>query len=448
MPVSLPEKFISRMRAQLQEEYHLFIEALNEEPPVSIRLNRGRHFTIPEKSAPCAWEINAFYLKERPSFTYDPNFHSGAYYVQEASSMLIGRVLDMLDMSYWNLIIDLCAAPGGKTTHLLDKCPESVFVLANEVVKTRLGALKHSLIKWGKSNCAVISHSVENIAATGLNADLVLVDAPCSGEGLFRKDNESIKHWSEKNLSICQHRQEDILSHVPVLVKEAGYLIYSTCTFNPYENIEQLNKLVESGYFESLPIDLNQEWGIEKVSGKDAVGYQCYPHRVRGEGFFFSLLKRTGKIFPKSDYKNFHQKSNFKKIGKEILKNLPDAIKQMEDQLVIDEENTIHLLPPELQVLQKMLHVKPLFELGSIKGKDFIPAHQLAMLAEFDCLYPKLELSLDQAIQFLKKQDIQLEKDHVKGWHIVTYNTNPLGFVKILDGRINNYYPGSYRILK
>ncbi|HMY84446.1 MAG: hypothetical protein KDC31_09020 [Saprospiraceae bacterium] len=448
MPVSLPEEFIIRMREHLQEDYHRFANALNDVPPVSIRLNQGRHFTIPERSTPCPWEPNAYYLKERPSFTYDPNFHSGAYYVQEASSMIIGKILDMLDKSSWHLIIDLCAAPGGKTTHILDKCPESVFVLANESVKTRLGSLKHNLIKWGRSNCAVISHPVENIAATGLKADLVLVDAPCSGEGLFRKDKESVKHWSEKNLGICQRRQEDILHHIPGMVKEAGYLIYSTCTFNPKENIEQLNKLVKSGYFKSLPINLNPEWGIEEILGKGSIGYQCYPHRVKGEGFFFSLLQRTEKVFIQSNNKKFHQTRNLKKIGKEALNNIPDGLKQFADQLIIDEDFTIHLLPLELQALQKTIQVKPLFELGTLKGKDFIPSHPLTMLEAFGGLYPRLELTQPQAIQFLKKEELQLDSSPEKSWYIVTFNANPLGLIKVLEGRINNYYPGNYRILK
>ncbi|MCO6461526.1 MAG: hypothetical protein J5I59_08990 [Saprospiraceae bacterium] len=448
MKINLPEAFLDRMKRQIPEDFHDFIEALNTTPPISIRINPRKFIQIGPDFTKCPWEDNGFYLPTRPYFTHDPDFQAGAYYVQEASSMLIGHIVKQIVSDEWNLVIDLCAAPGGKTTQLLSKLPSSTLVLANEVVSSRLGALRHNLIKWGYTNVAVTSYNTENIALSGLKADLILVDAPCSGEGMFRKDTESILHWNEKNLSICELRQKEILKNLPNLNNTGGFLIYSTCTYNPGENMEQVKALVNRGYYTSIQVDINQNWGLEALEEEGIYGYQCLPHRVKGEGFFFSVLQRTD--LPLKDVKeiSFKVNSPYKKVDSQILKYLPENLSHYENQLIMDESNTIYINPDPDSLITPYLKIKPLFELGCIKGKEFIPSHPLAMVKKFDKNYPRIELPPEQAILYLKKQNFTIKECKTKGWHIVTFHGNPLGFIKILENRINNYLPNNMRILK
>lgn len=451
MGLNLPEAFIKRMKEKKGFASDQFFKALEGQTPVSIRKNPGRIFDTSylPLGEQVPWESDAFYLSERPSFTYDPSFHAGAYYVQEASSMLVGKVLDQIsEKEKWSLVMDLCAAPGGKSTHLLSKLSLSTLVLANEVTSARLGSLRQNMIKWGYSNVAVTSYSVEQIARTGLQSDLLLLDAPCSGEGLFRKDKESISHWNHSNLEKCEVRQRDILQYAPSLVREGGYLIYSTCTYNPGENIEQIQNCIENGYFESIQLDFESSWGVETIDEGGSLGYQCYPHRVRGEGFFISLLKRTSKPAEIQGNKKALPDSSFRSLSRDEKNNLPDFLNKYADQLLLDKEENYYFQPESATDISGLINIRPLFELGQKKGKDFIPAHGLAMLIEFKEVYPHLELSYDDAIRFLKKETITFDVNHRKGWHFVTYKGNNIGIVKVLDNRINNYLPTNLRILK
>lgn len=449
MALNLPEGFKSRMQSQLGQGYEAFIAALKTKAPVSVRHNPAKPPRLSYEQEICPWEDDAFYLKERPSFTYDPFFHAGAYYVQEASSMLIGYIAATLPgREHWSLAIDLCAAPGGKTTHLLSVLPSNVFVLANEVVNTRLGALRQNLIKWGHTNSATISYAAENIAASGLEADLCLIDAPCSGEGLFRKDPESIGHWNDYNLLSCEKRQADILASSPGMVRAGGFLIYSTCTYNPGENMEQVHALTTQGYFESMEVSLDSQWGITRLYHGDCTGYQCYPHLVRGEGFFFSLLKRTSKAWRLSHTGKKVLAGPFKRLNKDQQRRLPPFLQDFGDQIVTDPNTSLYLFPDQLQSLQKYLNVKPLFELGNMKGNELVPSHSLSMMPGFDHCFPPIDLTREQSIQYLKREVITGLPSLPKGWYLVKYEGRSLGFVKVLDNRINNYLPNNLRILK
>mgnify|MGYP003520526604 FL=1 len=450
MGLKLPEPFIERIKNELGGEAQKFLDKLMTNPPISIRRNPLRISTneLPIDTV-IPWESDSFYLTERPSFTYDPSFHAGAYYVQEASSMITGQLIDQIqDKQNLELVIDLCAAPGGKTTHALSKLNKDVFVLANEVTSVRLGALRQNVIKWGHSNAAVINYPVDTIANTGIQADLLLIDAPCSGEGLFRKDHDAVDHWNAENLRKCEIRQTDILSHAATLVKMGGYLIYSTCTYNSGENIKQLADLIKSGYFEIEKINHEKSWGLTEIIEGEAIGYQCYPHKVRGEGFFIALLKRTDKLSENTNSNYFKPKSAFHALSKEEASLLPEFLTGYQDEIQIDKESNMFYAPHALQSQQQFMNIRPLFELGAIKGRDFIPAHGISMLDEFKRLYPKLELNKDQAIKYLKKDTFTIENYEQKGWHYATYHGNNIGLVKILENRINNYLPVNLRILK
>ena len=451
MGIKLPDDFVKRMEATLGDEAADFFTALDDKPPVSVRFNPERNKE--NEYLPIAnevpWESDAFYLSERPSFTYDPSFHAGLYYVQEASSMMIGQIIDQLPgKADMNLALDLCAAPGGKTTHLLSKLPENIFVLANEVTSTRLGALRQNIIKWGHPNAAVINYPVETIAGTGIQADIVLVDAPCSGEGLFRKDSESINHWNEKNLVTCEVRQRDIMFYTPQLVKEGGYLIYSTCTYNPGENIAQIKSCIAGGYFEIVPLDMSHIPGLITINENHSIGYQCFPHKIKGEGFFFACLRRTDKTFTSVLSKKIKPEGGYRKLNKEELINLPPFILELQSNILVDKNLNYFYAPDALFDLQHYMNIRPLFELGTLKGRDYIPAHGMSMLKKFENVYPVIELSYEDAIRFLKKETIDVVISEHIGWAYVSYKGNRIGLIKILQNRINNYLPVNLRILK
>ena len=209
--MNLPDDFTRQMYALLGEnEYKAFMEALDENAPVSVRLNKWKAGTC-SGSRRVAWCDHAYYLGERPSFTFDPLFHAGCYYVQEASSMFVGYVIRQL-VSRPSLVLDLCAAPGGKTTDVLDALPEGSFLVSNEVIKSRARVLSENVTKWGAANVAVTNSSPEDFGGSGIMFDVVIVDAPCSGEGMFRKDAASVAEWSPASADYCSGRQKKIIA--------------------------------------------------------------------------------------------------------------------------------------------------------------------------------------------------------------------------------------------
>ncbi len=285
----LPPDFSSQMQALLGPEFPAFLEALDQPAPLSIRLNPAKPSGWTTKDLePVPWHPQGRYLPERPQFTLDPAFQAGAYYVQEASSMLIGEALrQILDLSLPLRALDLCAAPGGKTTLLASLLTEDSLLVANEVIQSRTLPLRHNIAKWGLPNVWACNHDSREFAPLEGYFDLVLVDAPCSGEGLFRKDPDAAAEWSLNNVELCCGRQKRILADAAPLLRPGGILLYSTCTFNHREDGENARWLAEQYGFSLLPLSLPPEWGIVDTGA----GYQCYPHRVKEKAFSWPVSK-------------------------------------------------------------------------------------------------------------------------------------------------------------
>lgn len=441
-----PPEFLDRMQAELGTEYLDFLAALEQPAPVSIRLNPAKTSSAFANATPIPWHPDGRYLDERPSFTLDPLFHAGAYYVQEASSMLIFEALHQtVDLGENLRALDLCAAPGGKTTLLRSAFSPDSFLVANEVIQNRIAPLKMNLEKWGHANVAATNHDPEDFERLAGFFDVVLVDAPCSGEGLFRKDEDAAGHWSPESVQACAARQRRILTAAAGLVKQGGVLLYSTCTFNASENEDNVRWLSEEMGFEFCPLTLAENWGVVEKKW----GYQCYPHRVRGEGFFLAALRKTGdvqsqnlKTIPPKDWQRFPEKQ---------LGIFDGWLAQAADNEFFTKPDGVVMAVPKVAseaffAVGNALKKRSLgLEMGELKNKDFIPSHTLALSNALHPVLPKAELAKEQALLFLKKENIW-EQGWPRGWTLASYENLPLGWMKVLDNRINNYLPTNWRI--
>ncbi len=447
MALSLPSDFIGLMKAQLQSDYPAFEQALNDATPVSIRYNPQKLPVLPESFASIPWCKSGCYLEQRPVFTTDPLFHAGVYYVQEASSMLIGRMIEEhCDLSKKLMVLDLCAAPGGKSTLVSSLLsPDSVLV-SNEIIKVRSQILKENLVKWGYPNVIVANHDPKDFETFGPYFDVILVDAPCSGEGMFRKDPNSIKEWSLANVAQSAGRQRKILKSALSVLKPNGLLIYSTCTYNVHENEENMRWLAEEGNLQECL--LGDSTMIHTV--KKSPGYQCYPHLVKGEGFYFAAWRNSD--FEYRTAKEVDKKSSkWVELSKAELNAVAPFISNpTEFSFRKKHDGVICLWPKSMDQIISMMEQKlgkwaPIMEIGEVKGKDFIPAHCLALSTVKSEKIPNIELTLKEALHFLKKEQTPISIESL-GWHTASYQQQCIGWIKFLGNRYNNYLPNHLKI--
>jgi 16S rRNA C967 or C1407 C5-methylase (RsmB/RsmF family)/NOL1/NOP2/fmu family ribosome biogenesis protein len=447
-----PQNFLSKLSSSPGFEPENFIKAHeNPDMPTSIRLNPFKISSI-KSSNKVPWCREGYYLDSRPSFTFDPLFHAGCYYVQEASSMFIDHILHHINKDNDGIkVLDLCAAPGGKSTLINSALMSHDLLVANEIIKTRVPVLTDNLTRWGTSNTIVTNNDPKDFGRLKGFFDIILVDAPCSGSGMFRKDPAAMDEWSEANVNLCHQRQERILADVYPALKEDGYLIYSTCSYSVEENEDILDWLCTEFELESIRIPINDDWGIveSRSAQKQAWGYRFYPDKVKGEGLFAACLqkKESSGDVSNTKYKD-HQKANFKEIdlAKPYIKE-PDNyyyFKVNDDWLAIDREHR-----HSLGILQQYFYIKKSgVRIGKLAGKDMIPDHELALsLAINKERFLETELDKQQAIQYLQRENITDLDTPDKGWSLMTFGGHALGWAKLLPNRINNYYPKEIRIL-
>jgi 16S rRNA C967 or C1407 C5-methylase (RsmB/RsmF family)/NOL1/NOP2/fmu family ribosome biogenesis protein len=463
--VQIPNELIESLRGvdgfvtQAFEEVHAAREQIT-----SIRVNpsrvrmqgnteQGRH-PLPDGYrhtilAPVPWCRYGYYLSSRPSFTFDPLFHAGCYYVQEASSMFLEQaLLQVVDLSKPLRVLDLCAAPGGKSTHIQSLISTGSLMVSNEVIKSRAHILRDNMIKWGSENVVVTNNDPKDFARLENYFDVIVVDAPCSGSGLFRRDEEAIDEWSVNTVALCSERQQRILADVWPALKCDGVLIYSTCSYSKEEDEDILDWITKEFAVSSLPLAIDREWNICEIkSNGGSSGYRFWPYRVKGEGLFVGC-------FQKKD----HGDSNPNRV-----KNKAERLTNKEAAFVrpwISEQghylykhnNSVYALTAtlanEIDVLISFLRI---IYAGTVAGELFndklVPAHSLAMSALVNKQIRSLELDLELAIRYLQKKDLDIGRED-PGWHVVKYEGYNLGWVKVLPNRVNNYYPKELRILK
>lgn len=437
--IPLPQDFINRVKSDSFLGESLLV-ALDTVAPTTIRLNPSKTAPTFENAQPIPWSPNGLLLAERPVFTLDPLFHAGTYYPQEAGSQLLASVLPQLDLPEEPLVLDLCAAPGGKSTLIASFLNEKGLLVCNEIIPNRAKILKENLTKWGASNTIVTNNSPADFQQVPDFFDLMLIDAPCSGEGMFRKDPAARNEWSTASVANCAVRQEQIILDCWDSLKEGGYLIYSTCTFNTSENenmVRWMNKILGA---EIQQIEL--PWA---QADRNETGWYALPGKMDTEGYFISVLRKTSES--KSSRKKVVKNMNLQIIqNKESWMNWVNS----ENHTFIKWTNYAFAVPTNflesyfiLHQLFRVIHLGT--EIGEITQKGLIPHTALALqpsLLSNDL--PRIELTHMEALKYLHGDTFNCAGVH--GYHVMTHQNEPLGWVKHLGNRFNNIYPKEWRI--
>lgn len=440
MKLNLPEAFIQQMKTLLGQEYSLFEEALNAPTPISVRTNNKTQ--LQPSNQRVTWCETGYYLNSRPLFTSDPLFHAGAYYVQEASSMFLKHIADHF-LTTSKVVLDLCAAPGGKSTLLSNYLSTDCLLISNELIRQRAQILSENMAKWGDDRNIVTNNTAKDFAKLMHFFDAIVVDAPCSGEGMFRKDPDAIQEWSSLAIANCVVRQREIITDSWQALKPNGILIYSTCTYNTYENEGNVQWICDEFDAEVLKIpDVAHE--ITETNE----GYRFYPHKTRGEGFFISIIRKgsTSESLIKNKFKT-------KTISPKQIDytKLPNQLLKPENYIYQQHANKIHALSKqfyaEFLIFEQHFNCLMLgIEMYEIKGNDLIPQAQLALSKQLAIENTQtVEVDNKTAIQFLKRESIQLQNT-VRGFILLTYHGVALGWVKNVGNRCNNLFPQHWRI--
>lgn len=468
--MQLPNDFILQMKDIIGDENsRRLCDALAEKATVSIRLNRAKTSDIPFDTdtvgKPVAWCNDGFYLKERPLFTLDPLFHAGAYYVQEASSMFLSHVVGTLlgkrtaddDIEKTDLaplaILDMCAAPGGKSTILRTMMPQDSLLIANEPIGRRANILSENIQKQGFPNTIVTNNYPKDFSRSGIMFDFILCDVPCSGEGMFRKDRQAIEEWSPQSVAKCQALQREIVSEAWKCLRDGGTMIYSTCTFNTRENEENIRWIADELGGEVIDIPTEPSWNISGSLLKDfnMPVYRFIPGKTEGEGLFMAVIRKKGDttIYSKA---NRNTKGKNRNNGKNGTVDLSRYIRRADDFTTIETDGDIVAFPKMWEQIYKTARknlriVHAGITIGQTKGRDFIPHQALALstILKKDA-FPCVDLEYEDAIKYLRKESIELHGDVPRGYVVVCYKGLPLGFVKNIGNRSNNLYPNEWRV--
>lgn len=444
--MQLPEQLINELSQIHGFDKEEFLAAHTNSAPTSIRLNPQKHNVNWLDAPQVQWCATGRYLPERPVFTLDPAYHAGAYYVQEASSMFLQMALNAAGIDRPGLrVLDLCAAPGGKTTLTASSMHETSLLVANEVIRSRASILEENVLRWGYPNTWVTSNDPRDLGKLNGYFDIIIVDAPCSGSGLWRKDPKALNEWSDANVTLCALRQQRILDDIWPALKTGGTLIYATCSFSAKEDEDILEYAYQHLNATSIRLSPLPHWGItEVVTMGDMYGYRFFPGKVLGEGFFLGMLQKQDAT---EALKPIRFKSQADKKIKAASAHL--LVSDQYTALATKDEGYCALLPEheyDKQVLEQFVYLRRIgVQIGQPTAKEWVPAHDVALSLWRNKEIPTIELQKEQALKYLKREDTTIDPSG-KGWNIVTYQGNGLGWAKLLGNRVNNYIPKNWRI--
>ena len=447
--MTLSADFIAQMRAILPDEADALLAAITStEPSVAIRVNSLK---APADAAPALrrvpWCDAGRYLAEREPFTFDVDFQSGRYYVQDASSMFIHHVLRHLVKEPVRYL-DLCAAPGGKTTTAISALPQGSMVVANEIVNARARVLCENLQKWGAPRCVVTCNAPHHFGRLSHFFDVVAADVPCSGEGMMRKDEQACRQWSPALVKQCADLQRSIIADVWDALRPGGLLIYSTCTYNTLENEQMLAWMVQEYGAEPVAVPVPEQWHIHPAIEGNLPCYRFMPHRTEGEGLFMAVLRKPEA--PRKEVRLKKAKATKAKplpVPKDVRFRLKDAdhfdFSVVNDEVVAVPADMAPIMPAfaDLNVMHMGVNV------GAIKGKNCVPSHSLALSSALNpAAFPTCEVDYLAAMAFLRGEALSLPQAP-RGYVLLTYHSQPIGFVNNLGNRANNLYPKAWRVL-
>ena len=406
MKDELDREFMAHTRELMGEQrFDAFLQAMRQPAPVSIRLNplkaRGLRPCAAMQPRQVAWCGQGWYLNARPQFTFDPLFHAGVYYVQEASSMFLDHVLRCFVHQPVSML-DLCAAPGGKTTCAFSALPAGSQLMSNEPLRPRAQILKENVIKFGSPRIVVTNNYAADYARTPLMFDVILADVPCSGEGMFRKDAETIGEWSPQNVEKCYKLQREIVADIWPCLRPGGLLIYSTCTFNRFEDEDNVAWICHELGAEALEIPVEPSWNVTGALSGSLPVCRFIPGITCGEGLFMAALRKPGHSDPNP-----------------------------------------HLSEGALRQLRVLVHG---VEADKVKGKNRVPDVTKALMMGFDNPLPLVDVDYPNAIAYLRHDAITLPQDAPHGFVAVGYEGHALGVAKNIGTRANNLYPQEWRV--
>ena len=461
LPTSIPKELLNSLKGVNGFDEKVFVDVHSSGKQVtSIRLNTEKSTNpnasvLQNKNEKIPWSSSGYYLDERPSFTLDPSFHAGAYYVQEASSMFLEEAMKQcIDLSQTLKVLDLCAAPGGKSTLLQSVISPASLLVSNEVIKTRVNILAENITKWGACNVIVSNNDPAHFQRLENYFDVIIIDAPCSGSGLFRRDPEAINECSLNNVQLCSQRQQRILADVLPALKDDGILIYSTCSYSREEDEDLVKWIMDNFSMDNIRLQLKDDWGVVETAVNNSFGYRFYPGKLRGEGFFIACFKKRPSgagVAERSVRKQIPKNKKEDKLTAKEIESLQQFVNNTDDLFFIRMNEELIALPlalkDELPVLQSALYIKKAgVKLGRLIGSELIPDHELALSTILSEKTARTDVDKQTALQYLRRGDIKIETA-LKGWALICFEGLPLGWIKVLSNRINNYYPKDWRIL-
>lgn len=428
-------------------------DALCGDPVVSLRLNPARQCPPPAGADAVPWCEGGYYLTERPAFTLDPLLHAGCYYVQEAASMFVAQAFRALDAPPRRLL-DLCAAPGGKSTLWRTLLGPEALLVANEPLRQRAMVLAENLAKWGHPDVAVTNAWPADFGRLTGFFDVVAADVPCSGEGMFRKDDGAAGEWSAAGVAACAERQRQIVRDVWPALRQGGYLVYSTCTFNREENEDNIRYICDKLGAEAVPVCCEASWGVKgDTTGRGLPVCHFFPGTTRGEGFFLALLRKTAPADAPTRRRHRAAAGKERPVagGRTVAAWLRDAAGY---RLYRPDDTHIAAVRQDLaadmeRIRTTVCTLRAGVLLAEEKGRKLIPQQELALsTALAPKAFPQVELTRDEALAYLRREALTLPASTPRGYVLATFGGHRLGFLNNLGARANNLYPAEWRIRK